>query len=327
MAVRNIERELEMLSALRDCGSAEERTLALRKALHDKVNVIVAKAAKLVAEAHLNLLIPDLCASFERLLVDPLKTDPQCWGKLALAKALKDLGHAEAAIFLKGVSHVQLEPVWGGQEDTAPNVRATCAFALLQCSDLTREDKLWLIIPLLTDKSASVRQDAALALESLEGREAALLLRIAARMGDPDATVLGQVLESLLRVEGEAAVPFLVEFLRAPAQQVREEATLALGASRLAAAVAALKDAFTNVHVSLNREVLLRALAISRRHEAIEFLIDIARYHRPPDAIAALEALTLFRDSIGLRDKIAQAVNARTETDIRRQFEQVFCSP
>lgn len=326
MAVRNVERELEILSALRSCDSAEERIIAVRKALHDKVNVIVAKAAKLAAEAQLDLLIPDLCASFERLLIDPLKSDPQCWGKIAVAKALKDLGHAESAIFLKGANHVQLEPVWGGQEDTAPNVRATCAFALLQCNDLTREDKLWLLIPLLTDKSASVRKDAALALESLEGREAALLLRIMARMGDSDPTVLGQVLESLLRVEREAAVPFLIEFLRAPAQEVREEAALALGASRLTAAVNALEDAFTNTQLSLSREVLLRALAISRHEQAIEFLIDIARHHRTHDAIAALEALILFRDSSELRDKIAEAVIARTEPDIRQQFEQLFCN-
>ncbi len=162
MSVRNIERELEELAALRSCETEVVRTHAFRKALNDKVNVIVAKAATLVAEMQLQTLVPDLYLAFDRLLTDPLKSDPKCWGKEAIAKALKNLEHAESTIFLKGVRHVQLEPVWGGEEDTAANLRATCALALLQCTDLTRDDKLWLVMPLLTEKSASLRKDAAL---------------------------------------------------------------------------------------------------------------------------------------------------------------------
>src|SRR5581483_4391675 len=248
MPVRNIEHELENLTMLRACESEEVRIHALDKALGDKVNVIVAKAATLIGEMRLQSLVPELCAAFERLLINPLKTDPKCWGKEAIAKTLNMLGHAESAIFLKGAQHVQMEPVWGGEEDTATTVRGTCALALLQCTDITREDKLWPIMRLLTERSPSLRKDAALALESLAGREAALLLRIKARMGDDDPTVTGQILESLLRVEREAAVPFVVDLLRSAASGEREEAALALGASRQTAAVTALKNVFTEKH-------------------------------------------------------------------------------
>ncbi|MBV8897195.1 MAG: HEAT repeat domain-containing protein [Acidobacteriaceae bacterium] len=324
MAVRNVERELESLSALRHVEAGETRTQAIRRALHDRVNVIAAKAAALTAEFELKILVPELCATFERLLTDPLKTDPQCWGKDAVGKALKDLGHDDSAIFLKGVHHVQLEPVWGGQEDTAANVRSTCALALLQCTDLTREDKLWHVMPLLTERSPSLRKDAAAALESLEGREAALLLRIKARMGDEDATVTGQVLESLLRVERDAAVPFVIEFLRSLQPEVREEAALALGASRLATAVAALKNAFGDRHRLLDSEILCRALSISRNEEAIDFLLEVLRTGRLNDAQAALDALTLYRDSMEVRSKIGQAVANRTEAEIKREFKRAF---
>jgi hypothetical protein len=259
-------------------------------------------------------------------LIDPLKTDPKCWGKEAISKALNNLGHADSAIFLKGVQHVQMEPVWGGEEDTATTVRATCALALLQCTDLTREDKLWPIMRLLTERSPSLRKDAALALESLGGREAALLLRIKARMGDNDPTVTGQILESLLRIEREAAVPFAVDLLRSAAPDVREEAALALGASRLTAAVTALKNALSEKHPPLDCEVLCRALSISRHEEAIEFLLQVVRTRRPNEAVAALDALKLYRDSKEVRNRVSEVVANRTEPEIQRNFTSLFCA-
>jgi HEAT repeat protein len=327
MAVRNIERELESLAELRRLESSEARDQALRKALGDKVNVIVAKSAALAGELQAQALVPDLCSAFERLLKDPVKADPKCWGKESIAKALKDLGHTDSAIFLKGVQHVQMEPVWGGEEDTAPTLRATCALALLQCTDLTREDKLWAVMPLLTEKSASLRKDAAIALESLEGREAALLLRIKARMGDVDATVTGQIFESLLRVEGESAVAFIVEFFRAPDPEVRDEAVLALGASRLPGAVVALRDLLARKIPLVDNEVVFRALSISRREEAIAFLLGVIRTWRPRDVIAALDALKLFRDSTEVRSRLAEAVAARSEREIQQEFQRIFDSP
>ena len=321
MAVRNIEREIEELVSLRNAPAGEERERKLQKALKDKVNLIAAKAAALTAEFELRELVPDLCVAFERMMRDPVKTDPQCWGKNAIAQALKDLGHNEADVFLKGAQHVQYEPVWAGEEDSAANLRATCSIALLACADLTREDKLWHMVPLLTERSASLRKDAANALEALGGREAALLLRMKARMGDEDPTVTGQVFESLLRVERETAVRFVTEFLRSMNPEVRDEAALALGASRLTAAIAALKAACEDTHLHLNSEIAFRALSISRHEHAIEYLLDKVRHGRVRDAQDALDALMLHRDSTDIRKKIAEAAEHRMEPEIRRVFE------
>ena len=327
MSVRNIERELETLSALRKAEPGELRTRNLRKALHDKVNLIVARAAKVIGELQLSEFVPDVCAAFDRLMIDPVKSDPKCWGKEAIAKALKDLGNSDSTVFRKGLQHVQFEPVWGGEEDTAANLRATCALALLQCTDMTREEKLWCVMPLLTERSPSLRKDGAIALESLEGREAALLLRIKARMGDEDSTVTGQVFESLLRVENDAAVPFVVDFLRSPKPEVSSEAALALGASRLPSAVSALKETFGQKFLLLDYDVLCRALGISRRQEAIEFLLDLVRHARPREALLALDALHLYRDSAELRHRISEAVSKRTEPELQRAFKRLFEEP
>jgi hypothetical protein len=125
MATRRIEEVLERLSALRECPPAEALP-ALRTALADRVNVVVAKAAKIGAERQMKELIPDLLFAFNRLFEDPADRDPQCWGKNAIAGALRDLEYRESAPFLRGMRHVQMEPVWGRHEDTAQPLRGIC---------------------------------------------------------------------------------------------------------------------------------------------------------------------------------------------------------
>ncbi|HEY7209215.1 MAG TPA: hypothetical protein VH477_03010, partial [Bryobacteraceae bacterium] len=95
MPRRNIEQELAALKALGTCGTTTQVQIASKKALRDRVNVMVAKAAELAGALQLRELVPDLCAAFDRLLENAAATDPQCWGKNAIAKALADLGHTE----------------------------------------------------------------------------------------------------------------------------------------------------------------------------------------------------------------------------------------
>src|SRR5579872_6795460 len=141
MAHRQIDDELELLNQVRQAPPAEAAT-ALRKALADRVNLVVAKAAKLTAELRLGDLLPDLLRAYGRLFEKPAERDPQCWGKNSLAKALVALDCREAAPYLRGIHHIQMEPVWGGEEDTAATLRGTCALALPACADITRIETL-----------------------------------------------------------------------------------------------------------------------------------------------------------------------------------------
>ena len=34
---------------------------------------------------------------------------------------------------MRGLRHIQMEPVWGGQADSAATLRGTCALALIDC--------------------------------------------------------------------------------------------------------------------------------------------------------------------------------------------------
>jgi hypothetical protein len=105
------------------------------------------------------------------------------------------------------------------------------------------------------------------------------------------------VLESLLALERRAALPFVRQFL-APADQVAEEAALALGGSRQSDAVDLLLESWPTARGLEFRQALLRALSISRHDRAIEFLRRLAADGRPQDAADAKAALALFPENV-----------------------------
>src|SRR5689334_16697232 len=112
MPSRKIEQQLELLNSFRG-RTADDATLqVIRKALRDRTNLVVSKAAAIAAQLQARDLVPDLLQAFDRFFQNAAHTDPQCWAKEALGKALRDLGHDESAAFLRGLRHVQMEPVW-----------------------------------------------------------------------------------------------------------------------------------------------------------------------------------------------------------------------
>ena len=312
MPNRRVEEQLEALKALRAAGLNDTTMQALRKGLRDRVNVVAAKAATVAAEMQARALIPDLVESFGRLLEKARDADPQCWGKNAIAQALNDLGHAESSVFVKGLRHVQMEPVWGGQADSAITLRGICASALVQCTDLPRREILTYLIDALTEAEARVRADAARALTEMNGEEVALLLRLKARAGDSEAAVTGQVLECLLSLQSDQGVPFVAEFLRAENRDIRDEAALALGTSRLTSAVEELIKTWQKTQSHGRESAVLRALSVSRQERAIEFLLQILRDGDECEAVEAVAALELHRESEELWTKVREVASRRS---------------
>jgi HEAT repeat protein len=323
MANDRVQRRLEQLKEIRVAGRSDATIKELRAALNDRVNVIVAKAAAIADEWQERTLLPDLLKAFERLFLKAAAADPQCSGKNAISKALKNFGCTESAVFLRGLQHRQWESIWGGKTDTAAVLRGTCALALVQCTDLPHHETLVHLVDALTESEAGVRADAARALEQMGGRDAALLLRLKARTGDKEVRVTGQVLESMLQLEGAGGVSFVAGFLQDANEEVSEEAALALGASRLPEAVEVLKDACLK-QGPRGREALLRAISASRLDPAIDFLLDQVRTARLHAAEEALRALELHRDSEQIVKRVVEAVSSREE--LRRLFRERFGS-
>jgi hypothetical protein len=267
--------------------------------------LIVAKAAAIAGERGLRELVPGLLRAFGRLLEHGAQRDPQCWGKHAIARALVALDHRDSAPYLRGLRHIQLEPVWGGQADTAANLRGTCVLALAACSDIPRQDTLRAMVDSLADPSDLVRAEAVRALVQMPGEEGALLLRLKARLGDKALQVTGQAFDGVLALEGESAVPFVAGFLKS-AEAPAKKAVLSLGSSPMAGVVEALiagrDDArdfvagfLKDAGEALCAEAAL-SLGSSRLAGAVEALIAFREETRDPERRrAALRGLALSR--------------------------------
>ena len=216
-----------------------------------------------------------------------------------------------------------MEPVWGGEADTAATLRGTCALALPACADIARSQILRHLVDALADRALPVRSDAARAIAQMEGDEAILLLRLKARLGDPEPEMSGQVFDYLFQLERDQALPFVADFLQPKLGPVAEEAALALGSSRLPAAAPLLEHSFARQRDPEFRQVLLRALSATRQPPALDFLLNLVRNAREPDALCALEALSLHRDSPDIRRRAEQAASDR-EGAVREQFKRSF---
>ncbi len=134
--------------------------------------------------------------------------------------------------------------MWGGTADTAVDVRASCAMGLV-ASGYSRA--LVELTALLNDSDAAGRVGAVRAIACGNPREAELLLRSKALAGDAEPQVLGECFTGLLAVEPEESVGFVAAYLAHADDAVRELAALALGESRLDAALAPLKEAWDGV--------------------------------------------------------------------------------
>ncbi len=275
-AQRTFDAELAALEALRD-GAPEAADQPLRKALALRNNFIVAKAATLAAHHNLRGLADDLAAAFPRFLANPVKSDPQCWAKNAIAKTLAAFEYQEPDLFLAGLRHIQLEPVWGGRSDTAGALRSTCALALVQCRSLSSLAVLTHLTPLFADKETPVRVDAARAVEQIGTDAASLLLRLRAELGSDDSEVLGACYAGVLRLEGPAAIPWAAKFLPPTHEpdDTAAEAALAIAETRTEAAFNLLRTTYDQVRDTSFRATLLTAIALTRQEAATKFLLSL----------------------------------------------------
>src|SRR5258706_5553734 len=241
MAKQKFDQQLAAPEDLRRNPASPSTVESLRKALANRNNFIVAKASKIVAELGLKELIPDLLSALDGFFTHPVKSDPQCWAKKALFQAFADLGYHQSDVYLRGLKHIQLEPVWGGQEDTAAPVRGACALALVECRDISDIALLGHLVEALADTDKMVRAEAARAIGRIDRPESALLLRLRALVGDTEPEVLGACFSALLSIEGRAGIAFVNRFLDAGGD-IGAEAALAIGLMRTPEAHRALEE-------------------------------------------------------------------------------------
>ena len=158
---RRLEDRLVELNNLRNDPTSELTLSELHKALLDKDNFIVTRAAEMAGEFYLETLEPELVRAFDTLYGQPGKTDPGCSAKTAIAETLYRMETYQEDLYLKGISHVQMEPVWGGQVDTAAKLRGTCALGLVR---MNYSNVMIPLAHLLADPESDARISAARAI-------------------------------------------------------------------------------------------------------------------------------------------------------------------
>jgi len=327
-----LEERLDQLSQLRHEPHSPATGRELRKALASRHHVVAAKAAKLVAELGLSDLSPDLVAAFDRFLEQPVKTDKGCLAKVAIAAALVELEQPAVDLFRRGIRHVQMEPSFGPPVDAAVELRAHCAIGLANSG---YRDAVLELVPLLIDSGSSARLAAARGIAAAGGAEAETLLRFKVLAGDDEPEVLTECFVGLLELVPERSLDFVGEFLGdddplsgllgGGDSTVAEAAVLALGESRLEAAVPILREQWERCCDRQRGQTILLALVTSRRESALDFLLGLVAGGEPWEASDAITALAIYRDDPRICDRVANALQRnRSRREIEPHFRREF---
>ena len=284
-------------------------TLALvRASLGHRSNHVVGRAARAAREAGLTALAPDLVAAFPRFLVDPIRRDPGCVAKAEIVQALLAFDYPAPEVFLPGAAHVQREPAFGPPIDTAPELRATSAMALVVTG---HPAALTTCVGLLVDPEPAARAGGIRGLVASGRPDVALLLRLLALRGDDDPGVLVEAFAGLLVLSADDAVAFVAQRLAAESRDVARAAAMALGEARRPEAVVALRQRLPGEDRPDVRHAIILALATSRDDAAFDALLELVARGSEPDSKAAAEALGLYAHDEALQRRVHAALDAR----------------
>jgi HEAT repeat protein len=320
---RSLEAKLARLKALRLEPFSVESVTELRAAVNDKSNLVVADAAEIIGERLLKELEPELIAAFDRFLIDPEETDKLCAAKLAILETLNKLEYEGEDIYRTAIHHVQMEPRWGGSEDTATALRGTAAFGLvrLHCRDI-----VLLLVELLNDPEKVARAAAATALGALGTPACIPLLRFKALIGDKKPEVIAECLSALMTTAPVESLEFVAQFLNSTDEAIQEGAAFALAESRRPEALEILKQHWNKHRVTGSPEAILLAISMTRLPTAIDFLVELLAMEKHEIALAALSALAIYRHNAAVKERIEQLLKVHGHQELRNQFDIKFKS-
>ncbi|HKD05372.1 MAG TPA: HEAT repeat domain-containing protein [Bryobacteraceae bacterium] len=253
-----------------DPGTAEGR-VRLEKALASKSNLVAAKAAKIADEARARDLVPKLAAAFDRFLQ---RGDKGCAALNALARALVNLDCDDDEVFRRGMKHVQMEPVWGGSEDVAAELRGICAMGFANTRTLR---KVRYLVDLLADREWPARVGAARAIAAVGSETASVALRLKILVGDRQPDVIGECLSGLIGIDGADALPLADSIANSRDEALRDAAILAIGASRRDDAIGLLKARYDRSVNKELRECILLALRSARTDLAMKYFEELSK--------------------------------------------------
>jgi HEAT repeat protein len=320
---RALEAKLERLDAVRANPGSERSSDLLREALGDKNSLLVARAAKLVADLELPGLEDHLLSAFDRFLEDPVKRDGGCQAKTAIVDALRCTGYGDPEVFLRGIKYVQMEPAYGGSVDTAVDLRCLAALGLVGADE---PEMMIELARLLADPEARARIGAVRAMASSGRGDAVPVLYYKVLIEDEEPAVTGECFEALLQLAPQSSLHFVAGFLGNRDPQIGEAAALALGESRIPEAYGLLRAALDDVRTAGVRSTLLLAIAMTRTEEAVELLMGLIREGSRDRAVGAISALGIYRYDDDLVQQVREAAEGRRDLDLSKHVDEAFGS-
>lgn len=312
-----IEQSLDRLTELRSLTDPKAVAAELRRALKDRSNLVVAKAAKMAGELRVAEVVPELISAFERLMANPAKLDKRCAATFEIATTLYALDYTEPEIYLRGIRHVQMEASFGPPVDEAAKLRAQCALGLVR----TRHpEAMTAMAELLADAQPHARVGAIRALATNGGEAGGLLLRYKALIGDDDPEVLSECLSGLLAADFVRSLPFVAKFMDSEDEDVSQSAMLAIGAQRRVEAFEVLREKWDRSVYSEIRGTLLTAMAMVRVEEATEFLIELLESSATSTAVEVVKVLAAYHREERVRERVKTVVDGRGSPELRAAF-------
>ncbi|BDM82349.1 HEAT repeat domain-containing protein [Acaryochloris marina] len=307
---RQLEENQLLLAELRESPLTPETVEQWRQILHDTHASTITQAAKILGQRGLTDLNSDLAETFARLMQKPVKRDPNCLAKAAIADTLYRLESHNHTLFLQGIRHVQMEPVWGGSVDTAATLRGNCALGLVR---MHYPNVMTELADLLADPEGPARMVAARAIAYTEDPQGIPLLRLRAKIGD-EPQVLSEYLAALLKLAPQQSIPFVSEFLRDTNQQVQELVALVLGESRQTAALDPLQNWWQGIQDPELRITGLLAIAMLRTDDAFQFLLGLVADGSDKTAQEAIQALEIYRQDYDLWQRVCEVRDNRHQS-------------
>lgn len=287
----------DKVESIREIGENEityESISALNKALKNKSNILVRKAAKVIEKCEIRESIPELQKAFYRFMGNPVKTDPNCLAKMALIDALYALDCKCFDIYLKGSKHIQMEPVYGGRKDTADELRGRCIQALVSFG---YSEAMLEITRLLYDDCVSPRRSAADSLSQIMSSESELLLRMKVYSGDNEPDVIGICFSGLIAIAPERNISFVASYLDNSDDDIVLLAALALGESRSDKAFEILEKKFNSYLLLKEKKRFIVPISLLRTEKAFEFLIRVIKEETGELNEEAYNAIQIYADS------------------------------
>lgn len=279
-----------------------DRRAVIEAGLRHRSGAVIQRAAALVLGQDHRGMEAALEAALARLSPGGVKKDPGCGARLAILEALDQQDHLDPTPFEDNIAYRQPEPSWGPPVDTAVGVRVRCALALAR---LSAPGHLALLADRLADPEPAVRREIPRAIAHSGNLGGPALLRLKIQLGDREGEVVGAALAALAVYDAPSALTLADAVLAGPlpGEQARcsdpselfDAVLLGLAESRIPGALDLFIDHYErSVHLPARR-VALTAIAVLRNEAARDYLLGQVRTADRDGAVAALQALSMYR--------------------------------